>query len=92
MGIAAKGNKRTLIYKTVFIVAIVEPLVALPQLYEIYANKSAGSVSLLSWTLYTFTGAIWLLYGISIKDKPLIITSSLNVAAELAVVAAILVY
>jgi len=90
MSVKQKNNK--LIYRAVFVVAIIEPLCALPQLYEIYTNRSAGSVSLLSWILFTFTGIIWLLYGMSIKDKPLTITSAMNVAVELLVIAAILIY
>jgi len=92
MSVKQSNHKNELIYRAVFVVAIIEPLCALPQLYEIYTSRSAGSVSLLSWILFTFTGIIWLLYGLSIKDKPLTITSAMNVAVELMVIVAILIY
>jgi uncharacterized protein with PQ loop repeat len=93
-----KTKKRTLkkestrLSQIILIVAIVEPLIALPQIYEIYAKQDAGSVSFLTWFLYAFTGVIWLYYGLKINNRPLIITSILNIIMEVILVIGIVLY
>lgn len=72
--------------------AIVEPLMTIPQIYQIWSTKQAQGVSLLSWVFYLIAAVIWLLYGIKVKDKAVIIASVLWVFVEGLVIAGILVY
>jgi MtN3 and saliva related transmembrane protein len=73
-------------------VAIIEPLTTIPQIYEIWSRKSANGVSLITWCFYTVTACIWLVYGIKIKEKPVIISSIMWILAEGLVVMGILLY
>lgn len=74
------------------IVAIVEPVMTIPQAWEIWFNKSAVNISFVSWCFALFAAVVWLLYAINIKNVPLLISSVLWVFVESAVVIGILVY
>ncbi len=48
-----------------------------PQVIKIFKRKSAKDISILSVLIF-FTGAIiWILYGIELKNLPILITNSL---------------
>lgn len=65
----------------VYFGAVVEPIMTVPQIYEVWVqNKPAGS--LLTWFSYVLFAFIWLLYGIKYKIKPLIITEVLWVLLQ----------
>ena len=59
------------------IIAIVGPLMALPQLLTIYLSKNADNISFISWGSWALMNLIWLAYGIVHKEKPIVITYSL---------------
>ena len=63
-----------------------------PQLYEIIANQSAGSVSLLSWIAYTVMSFFWLIYGIERNLKPVIISSAIYIILDFIIVLSIVKY
>lgn len=73
-------------------VAIAGPLMTLPQIYQIFSTKTAQGISLTTWGLYCVSSAVWFLYGLKIKDKPLIIASFLWVLMEALVVAGTVIY
>jgi MtN3 and saliva related transmembrane protein len=43
-----------------------------PQLWIIWVEKNAAGISVLSWSAYTLTALIWMMYGIVHKEKPII--------------------
>jgi len=55
-----------------------------PQVYKIFKRKSAKDISILTYS-FLFLGAVaWIIYGIELKNAPLIITNvlgGLNLAA-----------
>ena len=73
-------------------VAIVEPLMTLPQVLQIWTTKDAHNVSLIAWVLYIFASSVWLLYGLKIGNKALAVTGALWIAVDAAVVAGILLW
>jgi len=75
-----------------WLVAIIVPLMAIPQIYKIWVFRSAQDVSLISWTAFMLSGCAWLVYSIIHKDKPLIINSLLWVIFDLLVIIGILLY
>lgn len=68
----------------------VEPIATIPQIIEVWKNGNTGGVSLITWSFYTLTSVVWLIYGISQKDKPLIISGILWVTSQGLVVMGIL--
>jgi MtN3 and saliva related transmembrane protein len=91
------SNKQTLrsdkfLKQLVLFVAIAEPLLTIPQIYQIWSTRSAAGVSLVTWAGYVITGVVWLVYGIRIKDRPLIISSAMWVLTEGLVLVGALIY
>jgi uncharacterized protein with PQ loop repeat len=85
-------SKYTTLTKLVLAMAIIEPLMTLPQVYEVWVKKQTQGVSLLTWSFYLIAAVIWLLYGFKIRDKPLIIASTLWIVVELVVVLGLIIY
>lgn len=63
--------------RILIIIAVVGPLMSLPQLLEVYMNQNADNISFLSWSSWAFFNLIWLIYGIVHKERPIIITYTL---------------
>jgi len=68
--------------KTAYVVALCGPLSSVPQMWEIWADRNAAGVSLVTWTLFLLTSVVWLLYGIVRRDRPLIISNSIWIVCE----------
>jgi MtN3 and saliva related transmembrane protein len=49
----------------------------LPQVIKTWRTKSAGDISLLMFTFATISVVMWLVYGIILRDIPIIYTNSL---------------
>lgn len=71
---------------------IFEGFVAIPQVFDIFSNKSAENVSLSTWLGYVVLSIIWLAYSISVKDRPIILYSLISIISNGAIVAGILLY
>ena len=68
--------------KIAYVVALLGPLSSVPQMWEIWADRNAAGVSLVTWTLFLLTSVVWLLYGIVKSDRPLILSNSIWVVCE----------
>ena len=49
-----------------------------PQAYRIFKRKSAGDISILTYTILFVGAIVWVLYGIEIQSSPLIISNTLG--------------
>ena len=85
-------QRKQLIRRSVLAIAVIEPIMTLPQIYEIWIKQKVEGVSTLTWGLYMGSAVIWLLYGLQLKDKPLIISSTLWVFTDMAVAVGTIVY
>ncbi len=63
-----------------------------PQAFKIIKNKSVKNVSLSTYLMFFPGVVIWLLYGISLKDIPLIVANSLAVIGCFLVLLAYFIY
>lgn len=57
-----------------------------PQTYKIFKRKSAEDISILTYFVLLIGATIWILYGIELKDSPLIIANSVGVLNILLVI------
>jgi uncharacterized protein with PQ loop repeat len=64
----------------------------LPQIYGVWIKHEATGVSVSTWALYATAAVVWLLYGLQLKDKPLIISSILWVFMDSAVAIGVIIY
>lgn len=82
------GNKKDspLIDTLIYFGGIIGPVMTVPQLYKIWSTKNATGVSFISWAAYAIGSAFWVWYGITHKQKPLIITYGLFLIIEILIV------
>jgi uncharacterized protein with PQ loop repeat len=66
-----------LLDRLLIIIAVVGPLMALPQLIAIYGSGNAENISSLSWGSWALMNLLWLAYGVVHKEKPIVITYAL---------------
>ncbi len=51
----------------------------MPQAWKIIRSKDTGSISLYTYSLLWIAVTLWLVYGITINDKPLIISNTISI-------------
>jgi hypothetical protein len=81
-----------LLDKITMCVAILGPILTLPQIYKIWALQSAGGSSLLTWGSYLAFNFPMLLYGIVHQEKVMIRMYVLWIIVNASVVAGIILY
>lgn len=78
--------------KTIYIIAIFGPLIALPQIIKIWYYKDAGGVSPLTWIGYFLGAFLWMTYGIMHKEKPIIIANIMWIIATISIITGSFIY
>tara|TARA_Y100000310_G_C20212952_1_gene592197 strand:- start:233 stop:577 length:345 start_codon:yes stop_codon:yes gene_type:complete len=78
--------------KAIYVVGIVGPLVAIPQILSIWVEKNAAGVSLTSWGAFLVMAVFWLMYGIMHKEKPIIVTYILWIIVDAIIVVGTFLY
>ena len=78
--------------KIIYVVGVFGPLTTLPQMLNIFMEKSAAGVSLVSQVGNLICVIIWLIYGIIHKEKPIIMAYIGWILAEIGVIAGIIIY
>lgn len=93
IGRGTAAASKTLIERLIYVAAFVGPFTSLPQIFEIWIkDKNADGVSSMTWCLFLVMSALWLAYGISKRDRPLIISNALWIVAEMIVIAGAIYY
>lgn len=82
-------QKSKALEQAMLIVAVVEPLMTIPQIIDIYGHPGDNRVSVLTWLLYAVASLMWLVYGLYNRNKPLILTGILWLVMEVLVIAGI---
>lgn len=71
--------------KATLLAGVIGPAMTIPQIVKIYAAHNASGVSALSWFAFALLDVPFVLYGMAHKDKPIVITYTLWLAANLIV-------
>lgn len=79
-------------HRLVTIIAVISPLITLPQLLSIYITRNASGVSSITWLAYIFTSAVWFSYGIMHKEKIIVINGILGMILSTTIFFGILIY
>lgn len=90
--VVKKQAKPLLVDRLTYIVAIIEPVITLPQVYIIFHDKTAEGIAISSWVGYEVFTAIWLWYGIVHKERAIIIYQALWLVMQTAVIIGGLMY
>lgn len=78
--------------KLIYVVGVVGPLMALPQLIKIWAYKNAAGVSALSWTAFGIIASIWLIYGLAHRAWPIVLNYAIWIFFDILIVIGIILY
>jgi hypothetical protein len=63
------------IEKTIIIFSIAGPIMTFPQVIKIFSEQSAGGLSLITWGSYLFLSTFWLVYGVFIGNRPIVLAT-----------------
>ncbi|OHA51067.1 MAG: hypothetical protein A3A97_03755 [Candidatus Terrybacteria bacterium RIFCSPLOWO2_01_FULL_40_23] len=85
-------NKLRTLEPIVTVVGSIEAIMTFPQIIKIWQLRSALEFYLPTWLLYAFGSSLWLIYGIHIKNYPLIIVSILWLLAYCPMVLGIILF
>lgn len=72
--------------------AVVSPLLGVPQAVEIFVERDASGLSLFSWLAFTAVALVFLAYAITHRIKPLIVAEALWLVVYAAIIPGILIY
>ena len=87
------SNKwKSFVDKSVYLIAIVSPIMTLPQLIKIWTEKSSQGLSIMTWGTYLIASSIWMVYGIIHKEKPIVFTNVLWIVLQTIIVIGVLMY
>ncbi len=67
-------------------------LAYIPQIYKIYRRKSVADISITMYLVFLPGIAIWLLYGLSINNLPLVIANTIGVIGATIIVIQYMIY
>lgn len=84
--------QRKVINKSIFLIALVQPLSTVPQVITVFSSHNATSLSILSWLLYVIFDLAWLWYGIDEKQKAIIVSAAMFSFLELLVLIGAILY
>ena len=76
--------------KGIYVIAALGPLSAFDQVWQVWAIGNTNGVSLLMWLSWIPGAIFWLIYGLLHRDKPIILTQSLWLVMQLAIVSGLL--
>lgn len=72
--------------------SIVQPLTALPQMYNIYSTHDVRGVSVVTWASFMVLGLAFLAYGLAHHIKPFVVNQVLWLVIDGLIVAGIFIY
>ena len=59
------------------IFGVVNGVANVPQIYKIFKTKSAGDISVATYTMLTAGAFVWVLYGIELMNVPILVMNGL---------------
>lgn len=76
----------------VYVLSVVGPLVAIPQVVEVWNKHNVAGISLFYWIAQAALSVIWLSYGIVHKERPIILTTALSATLNMIVAVGVILY
>jgi MtN3 and saliva related transmembrane protein len=74
------------------IVSVAAPLSLLPQVIQLFENKNAAGLSLITWVLLGSVNILWTIYGFIHKERPIIVANLLMGLLDFVVAFEIILY
>lgn len=83
---------KRLLDRAIYVVAIIGPIMTIPQVWNIWIGHQVAGISMISWATYLIAALFWLAYAIVHKEKPLIFTNTLWVILDTMIVVGLVIY
>jgi uncharacterized protein with PQ loop repeat len=85
-------QQRTKIDALMSLVAVAHPLMAAPQIYQVYSTQEANDLSIWTWAAWMAFGLVFMTYGIAHKLKPYIFMQILWQTVDILMITGIILY
>ena len=85
-----KSHISSIVNNGIYVIAAMGPLSAFDQVWQIWWLGNKNGVSLLMWLSWIPGAVFWLIYGILHRDKPIILTQTLWLIMQIAIVSGLL--
>jgi uncharacterized protein with PQ loop repeat len=85
-----KGDFVHLLDESMFFIALISPIMTIPQVLTIWVDGQKDGVSLISWVTYLFTSIFWVIYGIVHKEKLILTTNGIWIVINMLIIAGLL--
>lgn len=86
------AKKKHFIDKVIYLIALIAPLMTIPQMMDVWFGRKVDGVSLATWSAYAGVSALWIIYGLYHKEKPVILTNLLLFLFDTAIVIGVVLY
>jgi uncharacterized protein with PQ loop repeat len=86
------SSKYKLVDRATYVVAILEPLITVPQAIAIFTGKSATGVSLTTWVGYEALTVVWVWYALAHKDKLILLYQGLYIIIQTIIIVGCIMY
>jgi uncharacterized protein with PQ loop repeat len=83
---------RKIINRIIIPVAVIQPLATIPQIITLFSRHDGTSLSIWCWLIYCVFDGMWLWYGISERQKAIILSAILFTIFEGTVLIGALLY
>lgn len=90
--VVKKSAKYKLVDRATYIVAILEPLITIPQAYVIFSQRTAAGVSLSTWVGYEALTFVWVWYALIHKDRLILLYQGLFLVVQTAIIIGGVIY
>ncbi|MCA9326468.1 hypothetical protein KC976_02615 [Candidatus Saccharibacteria bacterium] len=87
-----EASKPRFIDRATYFAAIVEPLLTLPQAYQVFSTKSAHDINILSWIGFEIMALVWIWYAIVHRERIVFIYQVLFFIIDGSVLAGAILY
>ena len=84
--VTEETENASFIDRATFAVAILEPLITIPQVITIFSHHSATGISLSTWVGYEVLTVVWVIYGITHKEYMILTYQGLFMLVQTAVI------
>ncbi len=77
---------------SIYAVAMLGPVMTLPQISNVWVGRDTSGLSLVSWTAYTLVAVFWVFYGMLHRDKPIVVVNFFSILVNAVVVLGIFIF
>lgn len=78
--------------RAVYAAGILSPLMTIPQAMQVWETRDVTGLSLVTWGTYVVSSAVWTVYGIVHKERPIVLSNVLFFVLNGMITAGILLF